>query len=190
MDRTLKLSQTQTVQSDIYVDGVCRRSKSTSGKSITRRSEKLDCINWLVKTEGGVVETECEVTALPEEKLNEGDEDVERCPHVGTIEVRLYVLRRIGETHPFQLQEQTNFYFDEEEDEYMAPEEGSAKIPAQTYLRFEKNSTVLDKIQANRYQKHARSKRPGKEEWAIFRFHYRSKGKSVHSAISDLITKS
>ncbi|KAF2105260.1 hypothetical protein BDV96DRAFT_655798 [Lophiotrema nucula] len=175
------LGTTQTVQSDIYVDGVCRRSKNTSGKSATRRSEKLDCINWLVKTESGVVETECEVTALPDDKTKE---DVERCPHVGTIEVRLYVLRQFGEERALQLPEQTCFYFDKEDDEYMAPDEGSAKIPAQTYLRFEKNSTILDKNQANRYLKHARSKRPGKQEWAVFRFHYRSKESILEKNLS------
>lgn len=102
--------------------------------------------------------------------LGEGKETVD------TIELRLYVTRQLGVTHaPVRYGKYDSISENAEDDE--VPRSATYKLIAPTcQMDFEKNSAPLDDGEVKREQRKRNLKRPGTEPWAIFRFHYRSKG--------------
>lgn len=84
----------------------------------------------------------------------------------------------MGVTHtPKQFEKYDSISGNIEDDE--EPRSANYKLVPPTYqMTFEKNFAALDKLKLNRQLKLIDAKRPGTEPWAIFRFHYRSKGAS------------
>lgn len=160
------------------VDGICRKSTTYIGKSVSKQSnKKLDADKFLFKTDNGsIVETEILVAKVPSHIFLEEQGD----RSLGTIELRIYVLRRAGDDHA--LQDIDPYYAVKEEGfipsncEGSESEMGFTTIPPQYTMTYEKNVTPLDAKTAKRHRTKMDGKRPGAEAWAVFRFHFRSNG--------------
>lgn len=158
------------------VDGICRRSNTYIGKSVSKQSnKKLDADKFLFKTDkGSIVETEILVAKAPSHISPEEQGD----RSLGTIELRIYVLRRAGDDHalqdidPYYAVKEEGFTPSKFEDSDI--EMGFTTIPPQYAMTYEKNVTPLDEKTAKRYRTKIDGKRPGAEAWAVFRFHFRS----------------
>ncbi|KAF1950422.1 hypothetical protein CC80DRAFT_241402 [Byssothecium circinans] len=161
---------TMSIFHDVLIDGVLRKSHRYKGKSVSHQaSKKYETQIFLYQTASGDRDTEIKVAPL--EALvpiqGEGKETV------GTIEVRVSVLRAFGEEYSI---DGIPTYFKQ------AKEEEDAEPAALTFKRLapefemigEENCQTLDKAASNRHRRDMTSKRPGKQPWAIFRFHYRS----------------
>ena len=120
---------------------------------------------------------------------------------VGTIEVRLYVLRTFGteclldrnivtylneagaDAEKDNETDKTRDKSEETQDKDVMPKHQKPKrvtyksIAPDFMVDFEKNCQEIDRKRANAEKKKLMSKRPDKEPWAIFRFYYRLKGK-------------
>jgi hypothetical protein len=95
---------------------------------------------------------------------------------VGTIELRLYVDRGLDEKHSignirtyYNMEEKTT---DERNDVV-----NYKTIKPDSKMTFEGDCSVLEMGKLKKFKTAMDAKRPGKEPWAIFRFHYRSRGK-------------
>jgi hypothetical protein len=160
---------------DVIVDGILRKASSYTAKSVYfQKHKKLDAEKFLYKAGKDVIDTEMlvapilGVTAIS----GKGKETV------GTMELRLYVTRQLGVTHaPVRYEKYDRISENAEDDE--VPKSATYKLIAPTYqMDFEKNAAPLEDGELKREHRKMNTKRPGTEPWAIFRFHYRSKGKA------------
>jgi hypothetical protein len=109
---------------------------------------------------------------------------------LGTVELRIYVLRRAGDEHA--LQDIDPFYAVKEEGltpsdlEECESEMSFTKISPQFMMTYEKKVTPLDAKIAKRHRTKIDGTRPGTEAWAVFRFHFRSKGTYMFKVLLDL----
>jgi hypothetical protein len=176
----LTLAQTLIEAYDAVVDGVYRKSSSYIAKTVTnQRHKKLDTENFLYRTDQGIIDTEMYVAPLLGATISPG----EGPENIGTMELRLYITRQIGINYPLgNIDTYASHRKGNVEDE--ARETATYKQIAPTLrMQFEKNSMPLDKRAATREQRRVETRRPGTEPWAIFRFHYRSRGWLVRSEV-------
>ncbi|KAJ8112085.1 hypothetical protein OPT61_g5460 [Boeremia exigua] len=156
---------TLAVTYDVHVDGVCRKTNSTVGKSVqVQKNKKLDVESFLYQTPNGTVDTNILVAPYsgPMSLDKQGPETV------GTIDLCVYVTRQFDVEH----ENNDTCKYDK------ASEAGLATykdLPPQFQMVCEKNCSTLDAPKANREKKKMYAMRAGKEPWAIFRFHYRTK---------------
>jgi hypothetical protein len=156
------------------IDGIHRKANLYAAKSVhNQKNKKLDIEGFLYSTNTGIVETEIHVAPLSGVTTMRG----EGRETVGTIELRLYVTRQLGVSHA--LDNIQDYSKDQGNVEDEVPERAIyRRIEPTLRMEFEENCAPLDKSKASREQRRMRARRPGTESWAIFRFHYRSEGKS------------
>ncbi|KAJ4301092.1 hypothetical protein N0V90_003182 [Kalmusia sp. IMI 367209] len=171
---------TLTIAHDTFVDGVLRKANNYVGKTVKlQKSKPLDCEKALLRLDDGfgdkkTLDTEMKIAPVSGVSFTQ-DEGPET---IGTIEVRLYVLRMFCDDQPLG---KVPTYLDCHEDEDDDEEEGEDKkatyktITPEYMINFERNCQELDITTAKRWKKRLVAKRPGRDPWAIFRFHYRSK---------------
>lgn len=136
-----------------------------------KKNKRLDADKFLFKTEtGSIVETELFVTKLPADVSI--DNKVANC--LGTIEARVYVLRRFGDEHA--LQDKDPYYSVVGEAHNPDGDVGCEIIAPEFTITYTKDASAHEHGVAARIKRKMNSKRPGHEPWAIFRFHYRSIG--------------
>jgi hypothetical protein len=152
------------------VDGVCRKANSYVGKTVQfQKNKRLDFDSFLIQTSDGIIDTDMSVsTYSAPSRLDKTMSET-----IGVIELRVYITRQFGIEHDI-----TDDKFDSVEDSANDnPQSITHKdIPPHFQMVFEKNCSTLDGFKATREKKKVSAKRPGKEPWTIFRFHYRSKG--------------
>lgn len=173
-----KLSGTMlSAQYDFVIDGVLRKSvqhigRSTGGGSF--KNKKLDTDKFLFQTGKGVIDTEIIVRELPNDiKILQSEPSA-----IGTIEMRVSVLRQPNTEHS------SPYYptsFDVEGDQYDKEKPmGFVLLPPDLSMTFQENSKQpLEQRTVKRAKKTMSLTRPGKEIWAIFRFHYRKHGRPL-----------
>jgi hypothetical protein len=157
---------------DAVVDGVHRKAGSYIAKSVhSQKHKKIDTETFLYKIDNGIIDTEISVTSLSGIKLLQG----EGPETIGTMELRLFITRQLGVSHALndiQTYSARTGHMEDEEDEIATYKQIEPKF----CMEFDKNSALLDKPRTTREQSKMGARRPGTEPWAIFRFHYRSKG--------------
>jgi hypothetical protein len=156
------------------VDGICRKANSYAGKSVQlQKNKKLDVESFLYQTSDGVIDTQMSVAPYTG-TTNLSKEAPET---VGTIELRVYITRQ------FDVEHMTNkacTYDQIVEDSQSSASVATYKdVPPQFQMTFEKNCSILEVPKGKREKKKVHAKRPGTEPWAIFRFHYRTKGRRL-----------
>lgn len=92
---------------------------------------------------------------------------------VGTVELRLFVLRREGEEHRIS---NASTYYNQKHTSGDKVTVQYKSIAPEFVMEFEENCAALDKNAASKMNQKINARRPGREVWAIFRFHYRSMG--------------
>jgi hypothetical protein len=175
--------QTLTVAYDFIVDGVCRKANSYSSKSVqVQKNKKLDFDKLLYQTSDGVIDTDVIVSSRSGPVILNKD-----APEtIGTIELRVYITRQFGVEHEIK---ETRKYDNIDDDADTDIRVASYKdVPPEFHLTFEKNCSTLDGAKGNRERRKVYAKRPGNKPWAIFRFHYRTKGKISHSLLQAVLT--
>lgn len=156
-----------------------RKANNMTSKAVkAQKGVKLDIEEALYQKDDGlsetkIIDTQMKVVPVSGYSLTKNVDTLET---VGTIEVRLYVLRTFGAEYP---RDAVMSYLDDDEDE--KDDMGRLKATYQTIapdlmIEFEENCQELDKKSVNAWKKKLSTKRPSKDPWAIFRFHYRSKG--------------
>ncbi|KAJ4347471.1 hypothetical protein N0V95_005392 [Ascochyta clinopodiicola] len=161
---------TLNVAYDFLVDGVCRKAHIYTSKSVQlHKSKKLDFEKFLYQTPDGVIDTDMLVSPRSESVVLGKD-----APEtIGTMELRVYITRQLGIEHDIN---GTRKYDKIVDDANIGAQVASYKdVAPQFHMTFEKNCSTLDSAKGNRERRKVYAKRPGKEPWAIFRFHYRSK---------------
>lgn len=160
-----------TVQYDISIDGVCRKANIYASKTVTnQRTKKIGCEKFLFQTEHGIVDSEIIVRPLPTKIKLQKDASAT----LGTIELRLSIVRRFGDQHALQ---DIPPYFDCMDEGYDEEKSvGYKELFPDLRMGFEKDCATLDIRKANAEERKMKAARPGGEPWAIFRFHYRNKG--------------
>lgn len=173
-----------------------RKSYSTTSKAVKKhKGVKLDIEKALFQIDGdgvgetNIIDTQMKVAPVSGFNFSQGDEP----ENIGTIELRLYILRSFGVEH--SLDSNVKTYITEDNSEDDADEEANGDDPAiekveekhqkdakfrsitpDFVIEFEKNCQEIDRKMARNWKKKMTAKRPGEQPWAIFRFHYRSKG--------------
>lgn len=143
-----------------------------------QKSKKLDVDSVLYQTADGVIDTEMSV--VPYTGTTELDK--ETCETIGTIELRVYITRQFDVEHNF---DDARKYDGVQEDSDSSARVANYKdVPPQYQMTFEKNCSILEGRKGTAEKKKVYAKRPGKEPWAIFRFHYRTKGRLLASTSS------
>jgi hypothetical protein len=169
-------SQTLKIAYDVVVDGTLRASNFYLAKAVTcLKGRKFGFDNFLYQKGKGILETAMKVSLADPGLATKGEGQ----ETLGTVEVRLYVLRRFGEEHDI---EGLRIYDDTEE---KAENNDSDQKKDATYNIIEPDLTMVFEEDCvslgTKGMKAQRSKvskpRPGKAPWAVFRFHYRTKGK-------------
>lgn len=156
---------------DCFVDGVCRKANSYVGKAVQVQKKKLDVDSFLYQTADGVIDTEMSVVPYTgTTNLDKG-----ACETIGTIELRVSITRQFDVEH--DIDDACKYDKVEEESDSTAQVANYKDVPPQYQMTFEKNCSTLEGRKGNAEKKKVHAKRPGKEPWAIFRFHYRTKGK-------------
>ncbi|KAF2790732.1 hypothetical protein K505DRAFT_390444 [Melanomma pulvis-pyrius CBS 109.77] len=169
---------TMVVGYDVIIDGVCRKHHTYHGKQVTlQKNKKLDAEQFLFKTSSGeIVDTELLVAKIPADIVKE-----EGARGLGTIEVRVYVLRRFGDEHALQGIEP--YYAVKEEGHTSHAVDGNnfdktvgfTNVPPEFIMTYQKNVAALEGNIVKRVKTKMDKQRPGAEPWAIFRFHFRNK---------------
>lgn len=175
--------QTLTVAYDFVVDGVCRKANSYSSKSVqVQKNKKLDFDKLLYQTPDGVIDTDVIVSSRSGPVILNKD-----APEtIGTIELRVYITRQFGVEHEIK---ETRKYDEVDGDSNTDIQVASYKdVPPEFHLTFETNCSTLDGAKGNREKRKVYAKRPGNKPWAIFRFHYRTKGKVLHYLLQVVLT--
>lgn len=152
------------------MDGVCRKANAFTSKSVqVQKNKKLDIETILYQTADGLIDTDMSVSRRSgTARLNKDIPET-----IGTIELRVYITRQFGVDHEIN----EGCKYDKVEDTDTDTRLATYKdVPPQFYMTFETNCSTLDGAKATRERKKVYARRPGKEPWAIFRFHYRSKG--------------
>lgn len=157
---------------DALVDGVLRKSNSCVGKAVAvQKNKKLDCGTFLFRTDDGVLDSDLLVAPTPSAlSLKEGNPST-----IGIIELRVSVLRRFDEKHALVDVPTYLSCKDEGQERLDEPFTFTETKPILT-MTFDKECVALDNVKANRGKKKVLAARPGLAPWAIFRFHYRTKG--------------
>lgn len=184
---------------DLIVDGILRKACNKASKAVKQqKSEKLDIDTVLYKTQDGsgtqLLDTTMTIGPASSLIFTQDDHAAE---NFGTIELHLYVLRTFGTEHALNSDfctyldkvdsdDDEEDYTEEEEEDHELKESRDPKkrreeaayrsIAPEFRVNFEKNCQEIDMKAANAYRKKLVAKRPCKEPWAIFRFHYRSFG--------------
>jgi hypothetical protein len=136
-----------------------------------QKSKKLDSGTFLYKSRDGILDTIMAVEPVLGANVVQSNGP----GTVGTIELRLYITRQLGVQH--HLSNVKKYYHTSGNIEDEELQTSIYKLLPPTFqMAFEKNSAVLDDRTANREKRRMDTTRPGTEPWAIFRFHYRSKG--------------
>jgi hypothetical protein len=157
---------------DVSIDGICRKAFSYASKTVSfQRCKKLGFDQYLYKTKDGIVDSALIIKGFPCDLDMEIDENAPS--NVGTIEMRVCVLRRFGDQHLAR----GPVYYDCENVGYDTHQLiGYKFIEPEFALTFDEDSSVLDTRKANTQKRYISVPRPGLEPWAVFRFHYRSLG--------------
>ncbi|KAL1595722.1 hypothetical protein SLS60_009411 [Paraconiothyrium brasiliense] len=169
---------TFSVHWDLYVDGVLRKANNMVSKAVKyQKGVKLDFEEALYQTNDGLGDRkilDTQMKLVPVSGTFSQNGDVQET--VGTIEVRLYVLRSFGEDWVLDDDVVTYLSNEDEEGEDIESKQATYKTIAPEYMiEFEKNVLELDKKTTKAWDKKLNARRPSKEPWAIFRFHYRSR---------------
>lgn len=128
---------------------------------------------FLYKTDKGLIDTTISVAPLSEVSVSQG----ETLETIGTVELRLYVTRQLNVSHTIGSVQKYDSPSPAIQDR--AEQTASYKQIAPSYqMTFEPNCAPLEKSKSTREQRKMTVPRPGTEPWAIFRFHYRSKGEN------------
>lgn len=163
------LSQTMVITYDAVVDGVYRRASSYNAKTVHyQKNKRLNVDNFLYNHEGDVIDTNMHVARLSGVKMTQKAGPAA----IGTMELRVCITRQHEVTHAIG----DVIKYDSAEDTLKGVAVFHSQIKPTLEMTFEKNSAPLDRVIAAREQRKINSERPGKESWAIFRFHYRSNG--------------
>jgi hypothetical protein len=159
------------------VDGVHRKASFYNAKSVhSQKHKKIHTETFLYKVDNGIIDTEISVTSLSGVKLLQG----EGPETIGTMELRLFITRQLGDSHALndiQTYSTHTGHVEGEEDKITTYKQIEPKF----CMGFDKDSALLDKHRTMREQSKMGARRPGTEPWAIFRFHYRSKG--IHKPV-------
>lgn len=146
-----------------------------------QKGVKLDFEEALYQTDDGMGVLDTQMKVVPVSGYNFAQDD--ELETIGTIEVRLYVLRTFGAEQP--LDPDTVTYLDDSDNEDTEEEQHKKATYRTTtpeyMIQFEKNVQELHGKNSKAWMKKLHANRPSKEPWAIFRFHYRSKGTCPHS---------
>ncbi|XPT01975.1 hypothetical protein M3J09_011099 [Ascochyta lentis] len=161
---------TLNVACDFFVDGICRKAHAYAGKFVQlQKNKKLEFETFLYQTPDGVIDTDMLVSAHSGSVVLSKD-----APEtIGTMELRVYITRQLAVEHDIDdACKYDKIKGDSDTDTQCA---SYKDLPPQFHMTFEKNCSTLDSAKGNRERKKIYAKRPGKEPWAIFRFHYRSR---------------
>lgn len=149
-----------------------RKASTYSAQTVhAQKNKKIGTETFLYNNDEDIIDTDMLVAPLQEAIASRGEEP----ETIGTMELRLSITRQLGVSYTIG---DVQTYSDlrgsiEEETEHTI----SYKQVAPTFqMSFEKNSAPLDRTKASRELRRMDTARPGTEPWAIFRFHYRSKG--------------
>ncbi|KAF1929510.1 uncharacterized protein M421DRAFT_3981 [Didymella exigua CBS 183.55] len=171
---------TLIVAYDCLVDGVCRKANSYAGKSVqVQKSKKLDIESFLYQMPDGVIDTEILVVPY----TGKTDLNKEAPETVGTIELRVYITRQFDVEHEID----DGCTYDKIKEAVGSDIQiaNYKDVPPQYHIAFKKNCCILEGRKGSAEKKKVHAKRPGKEPWAIFRFHYRTK-KSIEANNMDM----
>lgn len=138
-----------------------------------QKSKKLDIDSVLYQTADGVIDTEMSVVPY----TGKTNLDKETCETIGTIELRVYITRQFDVEH--EIDEACKYDKVQEDLGSSARVANYKDVPPQYQMTFEKNCSTLEGRKGTAEKKKVHAKRPGKEPWAIFRFHYRTKGRTL-----------
>jgi hypothetical protein len=154
---------------------VHRKANSSVAKTVhNHKNKKLGTGTFMYKSNEGVIDTEMLVAPISGLNATQGN----HIETIGTLELRLYITRQLDVTHSLSSVER--YYDTSGNHESEEPLATNYKLLPPTYrMTFERNSAPLDNVNANREKRRMDATRPGTEPWAIFRFHYRSKGKCL-----------
>jgi hypothetical protein len=163
------------------VDGIYRKTGSFASKSkaVSKHNNRaFDCDKFLFQTENGVIDTVMMVASAS--AINTSQEDLRES--IGTVELRVYLVRLFGEEHSVGHVQTYN--------DLKGPVGNDRKKMA-TYktiapdcrMTFDENCVALTQTNATKNKKKMDMPRPGKMPWAIFRFHYRSRGQFSSPAV-------
>ncbi|PVH95342.1 hypothetical protein DM02DRAFT_477223, partial [Periconia macrospinosa] len=150
---------------DVAIDGVLRWARYCQGKTVTCQPFKIDCDKFLYYNykDSEVFETEAVIKEAPDlNTTHKGQREV-----VGTVEVRLFMLRKFGDE--WSIGDSPTF-----DDEADPPIPTFTTVPQDVRVTFKQDSPALDQNKENHIKKIMYRNRPGKKPWAIFRFHLRS----------------
>jgi hypothetical protein len=158
---------------DAVVDGVYRKAGSYVSRAVhDLKNRRFDMDQFLCRTPKGILDTDMLVAPISREIATRG-ESVET---VGTMELHLYVARQQDVT--CTLSGVKRYYSTTGNIEDSESGQNTFKLIAPTFqMSFEQNSAPLDHAKLGREQRKMDARRPGTEPWAIFRFHYRRKGR-------------
>ncbi|OAL53333.1 hypothetical protein IQ07DRAFT_597652 [Pyrenochaeta sp. DS3sAY3a] len=165
---------TVTVAYEAVVDGVVRKAVSTTTQTVKHQKKKIKTNTFLLLTEKGTVYAAMFVEPLTNTQLFEGD----GYETIGTIELRLYVTRRLHVSHSASASASGRMAYNAVDQSNDAA--NYRKIRPTLQMGFKQNGVVpLDESEAKREDNKLKSERPGTEPWAIIRFHYRNRDKEV-----------
>lgn len=136
-----------------------------------QKNKKIEVEAFLYKTSKGIIDTTMLVAPVSEPGVSQG----ESSGTLGTVQLHLYITRELDVFHTLrniQSYETSASQIETNIQNTMGHEE----IPPTFHMEFEKNSAPLDTARLAREQRKMKAPRPGTEPWAIFCFHYRSKG--------------
>lgn len=203
----LTTEQTLDIVCDALMDGIHRKYYSYGARAVRfQKSKKIEIDKFLFKTEDGVIDSQMVVSTLG---MATTQSDLPET--IGTMELRLYCTRKIGVSHEVKGVKQ---YYTEDNrkqnnednstsnnDDNQKPEnskKGSEKtnqivsyrqVAPTSQLDIERDSAPISEQAIASYYNKMVPSRPGKEPWAIFRFHYRSKGIYWHLVLERTVTK-
>lgn len=154
-----------------------RKTISSSARSIhNQKNKKIEVDTFLYKTSKGIIDTTMLVAPISMAGLSQN----ESSGVVGTVELRLYVTRQLDVFH--KIQDVQSFDSPASQIEPISQHTmGNKKVRPTFHMVFEKNCAPLDTARLAREQRKIKAPRPGTEPWAIFCFHYRSKGECLGS---------
>ncbi|OCL13347.1 hypothetical protein AOQ84DRAFT_114143 [Glonium stellatum] len=161
---------TTQLQYDILIDGVLRMSKVHSGMTgkILRKVDNFS--QFYAKQDSTMFEAALKTKALRSDiELQKGGRET-----VGTIEVRISVLRRVGET--YSLTDANQWYEVEDWYEQYGRKGVYTLVPPCYEMELEGDPCVgFSKSQKQTRIRKNKTPRPGTGPWATLRFLYRSK---------------
>lgn len=137
----------------------------------SQKNKKLDVESFLYETSDGTIDTQMSVTPF----TGTTNFTKEASETIGTVEMRVYITRQ------FDVEQSIDSmctYDNTGEDPKPTDAIANYKeVPPQFQMAFEKDCVTLEAAKSKREKKKLHAKRPGTEPWAIFRFHYRTKGR-------------